>query len=513
MTDQFYEKEARQKILQGAEKLYDAVKTTLGPRGRNVVIGSRYASPTVTHDGVTVANAVEVRDEAENIGAKLIKEAANKLNDTAGDGTTTVTVLTYHMLKQAHELLESNPDINPMILARELESASKEVLKYLESQKLPSDSLETLERIATISSADPEIGKVVADTIFKIGATGTVTVEPTAKPTTTAQLVDGVVVERGWATPQMVTDPAKMQSIYDDVPVLIIEDPVHSFLEILPLLDKIVEAKYTELVIVAEDFEGDVLPTILLNNRSGAFRTLAVMAPSFEDHKRHLLDDLAVATGATVVSNDTVSIKDADASVLGHAKRVVSTKDKTVFTGVSGDPDARIKRLQTERTLAEDKYDQELLDQRIALLSGKIASILVGGQTESEVEEKKFRVDDAVAATKAALLEGVLPGGGITLYHAPITATTDGAKLLASVLKEPFKQLLKNSAIEIDTDKVTKEKGMGVNVKTGKVVNLVDEGIVDPYAVTKQALITAVSLGVVGLTAGALIVEEKEESK
>jgi chaperonin GroEL len=237
------------------------------------------------------------------------------------------------------------------------------------------------------------------------------------------------------------------------------------------------------------------------------------MAPSFEDHKRHLLDDLATATGATVVSHDTVPLKDADASVLGFAKRVVSTKDKTVFTGVGGDPEHRISLLKAERKIAEEKFDQELLDQRIALLSGKIASILVGGQTESEVEEKKFRVDDAVAATKAALLEGVLPGGGITLYHAPITAKTDGAKLLASVLKEPFNQLLKNSALDIDVSKVTNAKGMGVNVKTGKIVNLVDEGIVDPYAVTKQALITAVSLGVVGLTAGALIVEEKEESK
>lgn len=511
MTDQFYEKEARQKILNGAEKLYKAVKTTMGPKGRNVIIKRNDGELHVTHDGVTVARSVKLRDPYERAGAEFILQACEKLLKEVGDGTTTVAVITYHLMKAFFDKLDDDETVNPMILAREIEEASQSVLKYLESKRLPADDLETLTKIATLSAAEEEVGRVVADTIHKIGATGTVTVEPDSRPGTTAEIISGVVVSHGYATPYMVTDTAKMQAIYEKVAVIIVEQPIHSFLEILPLLNKVADDGFKDLVVIAEDFEGDTLDTFVLNNRQGTIRTLAVLAPSFERHKRQLLDDLAVATGATVIAHDTVPIKDAGPEVCGTAERVVASYDKTVFTGTPGDIEARVKELEAQIKSTSDEFETERLEQRIALLTGKVAVVKVGGMTESEVGERKDRVDDAVAATKAALLEGILPGGGVTLYQSPVAGNTDGAEILKDVLKQPFKQLMENSGLNVDGIKA--KDNMGINVKTGKLVDLVKEGIVDPFAVTKHALMAAVSLGVIGMTAGALIVEADEEEE
>lgn len=512
MTDLFYEKEGRDKLLAGAEKLYNAVKTTMGPRGRNVVIGQRGMGPTVTHDGVTVAKAVEIKDEAENIGAELIKEAANKLNDVAGDGTTTVTVLTYHLLAAATKLIEAGS--NGMQLSREVEAALGEVLEYLESIKLPANDLETLQKIATISGGDEELGKVVAETVHKVGPTGTVTVEPAMKPETTSDFVSGAMIERGFLSPYMVTDEAKMQAVYDDPAVIIIHRKVYSFRELLPLLGKVAESGKNSAVIIAEDIEGDALPTMVLNNQQGTFRCLAIKAPSFGAAQRQILDDLAAITGGTVISLDTVALDQAQLDVVGKADKVISTREKTVFMGVGGDLQGRIDWLGEKIKAAGSEYEREQLEKRQAALAGRVAVIHVGGQTETEIEERKFRVDDAVAAAKAAMAEGILPGGGVTLYKAPVTGTTEGAKLLADVLKEPFKQLIQNSGMDVEDAEryIAKAKdGSGFNVKTGEKVDLLKAGIVDPYTVTKQALATAVSLGVVGMTAGALIVDEQKK--
>jgi chaperonin GroEL len=509
MTDLFYEKEGRDKILAGAEKLYNAVKTTMGPRGRNVVIGKRGQGATVTHDGVTVAQAVQIKDEAENIGAELIKEAASKLNDVAGDGTTTVTVLTYHMLKAAAELIEKG-DINPMILAREVEAALSEVQQYLEANRLPADDLETLQKIATISAGDEEIGRVVAETIHKVGPTGTVSVEPDMRPETTTELVNGAVVGRGWMSPYMVTDDAKMVAEYEKPAIIILNRKIYSFREILPLLEKCTKAGYEQAVIIAMEIEGDALPSLVLNTQRGTFRTLCIQAPSFGSHQRQLLDDIAMATGATVIAADTYPLTEAPIEAVGKAERVIATREKTTFMGLGEGLGKRIEWLAEKIKAAGSEMEQEMLQQRRALLEGKVAVIHVGGQTETEIEEKKFRVDDAVAATKAAAAEGILPGGGVMLYKAPVNPRTPGAKLLKQVLQEPFKQLIANSGMDVEEAEavIASKDGMGINVKTGLTVDLLKEGIVDPYTVTRQALATSVSLGVVGMTAGALIVDE-----
>ena len=515
MTDLFFDKEARDKLLKGAEKLYNAVKTTMGPKGRNVVIGKRGYGPTVTHDGVTVAKAVHVKDEAENIGAELIKEAANKLNDVAGDGTTTVTVLTYHLLKAAADLVEKE-GVNPMILAREVEAALDGVINYLEDKKLPADDLATLQKIATISSGSEEIGKVVAETVHAVGPSGTVDVEAVAKLETTSEMASGFQLDRGWLSPYMVTKENTNEAIYDNGAIIIMHRRIYTFREILPVLEKVQAAGFNQAVIIAQDVEGDALPSLILNNQQGVFRTLVVKAPGVGAQQRRILDDLAVATGGTVIAQDTVALENATAEHVGRAKRVIASRDKTTFIDVGGDLEGRIKQLTEQINGISNDFERELLEKRRASLAGKVAKIHVGGQTETEIEEKKFRVDDAVAATKAAMAEGILPGGGVILYHAPVAGDTPGAKILAEVLKQPFRTLIDNSGMNVDVcekwvSKIDRGKGhKGFNVKTGERVDLLEAGIVDPFAVTSQALKTSVSLGVVGMTTGALIVEEEK---
>ncbi len=509
MTDLFFDKEARDKLLAGAEKLYNAVKTTLGPRGRNVVIGKRGSGPTVTHDGVTVATAVHIKDEGENVGAELIKEAASKLNDVAGDGTTTVTVLTYHLLKAAADLVEKE-NLNPMILAREVEVAAESVIAYLEKNKLPANDLASLQKIATISSGSEEIGKVVAETIHAIGSTGTVDVEPTMQLETTTEMATGMQIERGWISPYMVNKENTAEAIYDKPAILILHRRIYSFREILPVLEKVQAGGYNQAVIIAIDVEGDALPSLILNNQQGVFRTLVIKAPGVGAQQRRILDDLAVATDGQVIAQDTVALEQADIAVVGRAERVIASRDKTTFIDPAGNLEGRIEQLSKQIGAAGNDYERGLLEKRQAALAGKVAKIRVGGQTETEIEEKKFRVDDAVAATKAALAEGILPGGGVVLYNAPVKGKTPGAKLLKQVLQEPFKQLIANSGMDVDAAEKALEPGKGFNVKTGEQVDLLKAGIVDPFTVTSQALKTAVSLGVSGMTTGALIVEEEK---
>jgi chaperonin GroEL len=518
MTDQFYEKEGRDKLLAGAEKLYNAVRTTMGPKGRNVIIGKRGQGPTVTHDGVTVAKAVHVRDEAENIGAELIKEAANKLNDVAGDGTTTVTVLTYHLLTKAAALIDKGA--NPMVLARQVEAAADKALNYLEGWSLPADDLETLQMVAGVSAGDPELGRMVAEIVKRVGPTGTITVEPSITRDTTVDTVKGAVMERGYLSPYMVTNDSKAVAEYDNPAIILVNRPIYTFMEILPLLEKIAQTGRMEAVLIANEIEAEALASLVLNTTNGKFRTLCIKAPSFGAPQRQILDDFAAATGGKVIALDTVSLNDAELDVIGKAGKVIATRDKTTFMGLGDGLNERIDWLTEKIGAAGSDQEREPLEKRRANLAGQVAVIRVGGQTETEIEEKTYRVDDAVAAAKAAMVEGIIPGGGVPLYFAgDVIGTKDeGTELLGQVLREPFRQLIENSGMDVDASETALVNTInaeykpgelvGFNVKTGELVGLLDAGIVDPYRVTKQALATGVSLGVSGMTAGAVIVED-----
>lgn len=507
MTDVYFENEARENLLKGAEKLYEAVKTTLGPKGRNVVISRGLAPPVVTHDGVTVAQAVNIKDEKTRPGAELIKAAANQMNNEVGDGTTTVTVLTYHLMKEAKDLIDKGA--SPMQLSREVESALEGVIAYLDELKEPIEDVESLTKIATISAGDEKLGRLIAETLFKIGKGGTVSVEPSAKPETEVELGEGFHIASGYASPLMATDENRGVAQYDKPAVIVVNQKIHTFREILPLLAKVDETGVKCAIVIAEDFGEDCLANLILNNVKGTFRTLAIHAPWYEDRQRAILEDIAIATGATVISNDTVGLGQAGVEQFGTVEKVIATNLKTTLLGCLGDTKARIKQLE-EKLKTSEGADKEHLELRIAAIAGQVATIRVGGQSETEIEEKKFRVDDAVAATRAALDGGILPGGATVLYRAPVTGETVGAKLLAKALKEPFRQLMQNSNIDVkEAEKLlTKDHWQGINVRTGGAVDLREAGIIDPYGVTAEALKTAVSLGIISLTAGALIVDE-----
>lgn len=508
-TDVHFEDEARAKLLEGAKQLYEAVKTTLGPKGRNVIIAHDGETPTVTHDGVTVAKAVNVRDVDARSGAELIKAAASKMNDDVGDGTTTVTVLTYHLMKEAKALIDKGA--NPMQLSREIEAALEGVIAYLAELKQPADDVETLAKIASLSAADETLGRLIAETVHKVGKAGTISVEFSAKLETEAEIGEGFHIDSGYASVHMATDENRGVAQYDKPAIVVVNKTIGTFMEILPLLSKIDEAGIKEAVIFANDFGEDALANFVLNTTRGTFKTLAVRAPWFEERQRAILEDIAAATGAMLISDDTVSLANADMDQVGRAEKVLSTVSKTTMVGTAGDVPGLLKTLEAKRKTAEGA-DKDHLELRIAAIAGQVATIRVGGRTENEIEERKFRVDDAVAAAKAALESGILPGGATALYRAPVVGDTKGAELLRKALKEPFKQLMANSNIELaEAEKLLDDnKWHGINVRTGKAVDLKATGIIDPYKVTEQALTTAVSLGVIGMTAGALIVENSK---
>lgn len=507
-TKVHFETEARANLLAGAKELYEAVKTTLGPKGRNVVIARKGFPPIVTHDGVTVAKAVNLKDGDTSPGAELIKAAASDMNDNVGDGTTTVTVLTYHLMHEAQKLIDNGA--NPMQLSREIEDALVGVIEYLEGLKQPADDVETLTKIATLSAADETLGRLIAETIYKVGEAGTVSVEFSSKLETEAEVGEGFHVTSGYASPHMATEENTGVAQYNNPAIVVVNKTVGTFMEIMPLLAQIDEAGIKEAVIFANDFGEDALGNFVLNSTRGSFKTLAVKASWFDKRQRDILEDIAAATGAVMLSDDTVSLAKATMQEVGRAEKVISTVSKTTMTGLGGDVKGRIDQLKTKLKTAEGA-DKEHLMIRIAAIAGQVATIRVGGRTENEIEERKFRVDDAVAAAKAALESGILPGGATALYRAPVEGDTKGAFLLAAALKQPFKQLMQNSNIDLKQAEaqLTDDQWQGINVRSGESVNLKDAGIIDPYQVTEHALTTAVSLGIIGMTAGALIVEAK----
>lgn len=528
----FYDDDARKRVLGGAEILYNAVKTTMGPKGRNVVISKTYGAPTVTHDGVTVAKGVDIADADDEtlgykVGAELIKQAASKMNDVAGDGTTTVTVLTYHILNEANKLIAAGH--NPMLLRKGLESAAHDVIKKLGGMSEDIAGKKTrVAEVATISASDAEIGKLIADVIDKVGKDGVVTVEEGQGLELEAEVVEGFTFDRGFVSPYMVTDTARMEAVYDKAAVVVTDIKISSIQEFLPLLEKLAQTGKKDLVLIAEDVEGEALGTLILNRLKGVFNTVAVKAPAFGDRRKDILNDIAILTGATVVSEDRgMTFENVDIDVVGSARRVIVNKDETtIIEGGGSEPEvaARIKQINAQIDQATSEYDKENLEKRRAALGGKVAVIKVGGATETEIEEKKFRVDDAVHAVKAALAEGIVPGGGVTLVnlaegikvsgHDSVSA---GAQLLKNALEKPFRILLENAGHNPDEwlPKVKAGKaGQGVDVNDPtELVDLKSKGIVDPVRVTKEAIQNAASIAGTSITMGALVVDVPVEEK
>jgi chaperonin GroEL len=528
----FYDDDARKRVLAGAEILYNAVKTTMGPKGRNVVISKSYGAPTVTHDGVTVAKGVEIADADDEtlgykVGAELIKQAASKMNDVAGDGTTTVTVLTYHILNEANKLIAAGH--NPMLLRKGLEAAAQDVLSKLEGMREDIQGKKgRIAEVATISAGDAQIGDLIADVMEKVGREGVVTVEEGQGLSLESEVVEGFTIDKGYVSALMVTDTARMEAVYTKPAVLITDRKISSIQEFLPILEKLAQSGKKDLVIIAEDIEGEALGTLILNRLKGVFNTVAIKAPSFGDRRKEIMDDIAILTGATVISEERgYNFENADLNMIGSARKIIVGKDDTTIVegaGSAADVTARIKQINAQIDAASADYERTALEARRAALSGKVAVIKVGGATETEIEEKKFRVDDAVAAVKAALSEGIVPGGGVTLINlsSTITASNDddaavaaGKMVLKNALEQPFRILLSNAGLNADEwlPQVRAAKpGHGVNVNNpAKLVDLKANGVVDPARVTKEALLNAVSIAGTSMTMGALVVEIPEK--
>lgn len=524
----FYDEDARARVLAGAEILYNAVKTTMGPKGRNVVIGKSYGGPSVTHDGVTVAKSIDIAEADDEtlgfkVGAELIKQAANKMNDVAGDGTTTVTVLTYHILSEANKLIAAGH--NPMLLRKGLERAASEIIKEL--GKLADDirgDEKRVAEVATISAGDETIGKLIADVMEKIGPNGVVTVEEGRSLELESEVVEGFTVQRGFISPYMVTDTKRMEAAYDKPAIVVTDKKISSAQEFVPLLEMIAQSGKKDLVLIADDVDGEALSLLVLNRLKGAFNTLAIKAPSDKD----ILYDIAALVGAKVITEDTgMSFDNVGSDVIGSARKVIATKDLTTIVEGEGSKaavSARVDQIETEIEAATSDYTKKNLQKRYAALTGEVAVIKVGGATETEIEEKKYRVDDAVAAVKAALAEGIVPGGGVTLVNlagsykrssSKDSSVLAGEDLLIHSLEQPFRILLGNSGLNADEwlPQVKKAKsGQGINVNhPNELIDLKSAGVVDPVRVTKEALQNAASIAGTAMTMGALVVDLPEK--
>jgi chaperonin GroEL len=536
----FYDEDARKRVLGGAEILYNAVKTTMGPKGRNVVISKGYGNPTVTHDGVTVAKGVDLADVDDEtlgykVGAELIKQAASKMNDVAGDGTTTVTVLTYHILNEANKLIAAGH--NPMLLRKGLEAAGQDVIKKLGalSEDIKSKKSRVAE-VATISAGDAQIGELIADVIDKVGKDGVVTVEEGQGLALESEVVEGFTFDRGFVSPYMVTDTSRMEAVYDRPAIVVTDKKISSIQEFLPLLEKLAQTGKKDLVLIAEDVEGEALGTLVLNRLKGVFNTVAIKAPAFGDRR-----------GAQVITEDRgMTFENVDLDVVGSARRIIVTKDETTIIeggGVEAEVQARVKQIAGQADAASSEYDKENLEKRRAALSGKVAVIKVGGATETEIEEKKFRVDDAVAAVKAALDEGIVPGGGVTLinlakalqipeagqavahtprgdvsYNMSLGSELAGYIILSNALMQPFLQLMSNAGLNSQAllaQVVNGKEGFGIDLNNPEagLQDMKKLGVIDPARVTKEAIQNAVSVAGTAMTMGALVVDVPKEEK
>jgi chaperonin GroEL len=526
----FYDDDARARVLGGAKALYDAVKVTYGPKGNNVVIAKGYGGPTVTHDGVAVAEAVdlpEVDDETlgYKVGAELIKQAAKNLNKSAGDGTTTVTVLTYSILKEANRLIAAGH--NPQELRKGIEAAGAEIVKALD--KL-SESIEgkndRVAEVATISAGDATIGKLIADVIAKVGKEGVVTVEAGQGLEMESEVVEGFSLDKGWASAFFVTDTSRQEAVYQKPAIVLTDKKISTAQELLPLIEKLVAAGKKDIVLIADEVDGEALSILVLNKLKGVLNTVVVKAPSFGDRRKEILADIGVLTGATVITEDQgLTFENVELDVVGSARKVIVSKDSTTIiegAGKDADAKARIKQIMAQSENASSEYDKEQYEKRAAALSGKVAVIKVGGATETEIDEKKFRVDDAVAATKAALAEGIVAGGGVSLVNlsgmikvSGADSVSAGRQVLKNALQQPFLQIMANAGLNSEallSQVESAKSGFGINVMKPELglIDVKKDGVIDPTRVTKEAVQNAVSIASTAATMGALVVDVPE---
>lgn len=527
----FYGDDARARVLGGAEALYNAVKVTYGPKGGNVVVSKSYGAPTVTHDGVTVADSVDLPENDDEtlgykVGAELIKQAANKLNKVAGDGTTTVTVLTYNILKEANRLIAAGH--NPQELRKGIEEAGREVVAELEKLTEPIEGKPSrVAEVATISAGSQEIGDLIAEVIAKIGKDGVVTVEAGQALEMESEVVEGFSIDRGFTSALFVTDVNRQEAVFEKPAVVVTDKKLSSIQDVAPILEKLAQAGKKDLVLIAEEVEGEALSIMVLNKLKGVFNSVAIKAPSFGERRKEVFEDIAVLTGATVVSEERgMTFDNTGMEVIGSARKVIVGKDESTIIEGAGSKDAveaRIAQITMQAENATSSYDREQYEQRAAALSGKVAVIKVGGASETEIDEKKFRVDDAVAATKAALAEGIVAGGGVTLVNLAGSIAADGTDsrsagkvILKNALKQPFVQITTNAGLNSQALLAQVEaakSGQGVNVMQPEagLVDVKKAGVIDPARVTKEAIQNAVSIAATAATMGALVVDVPEK--
>jgi chaperonin GroEL len=517
--------DARAKLKKGVDHLAEAVKVTLGPKGRNVVIDKKFGSPTVTKDGVTVAKEVELSDPIENMGAQMVKEVATKTSDLAGDGTTTATVLAQAIFREG--LKNVTAGANPMELKRGIDRAVEAVTEHLKSISTPSAGKKEIAQVGTISANnDKEIGNLIADAMEKVGKDGVITVEEARGLETTLETVDGMQFDRGYLSPYFVTDPEKMEAVLDDPYILIHDKKISAMKELLPVLEKVAQTG-KPLLLIAEDVEGEALATLVVNKLRGTLKVAAVKAPGFGDRRKEMLRDIAVLTGGQVISEEVgFKLENGTLQDLGRAKRIVVDKDNTTIVdgrGKEGDIQGRINEIKAAIDKSTSDYDREKLQERLAKLSGGVAVINVGAATETEMKEKKARVEDALHATRAAVEEGIVPGGGVALLRAQsaierVKGTEDekiGVEIVRRALEEPIRMIAQNAGAEgsIVVEKVreSKEKNFGYNAATDSYEDLVKSGVIDPTKVTRTALQNAASIAGLLLTTECVVVEKKED--
>jgi chaperonin GroEL len=529
-----FDESARRALERGANVLADAVKVTLGPKGRNVVLDKKFGSPTITNDGVTIAKEIELPDVFENMGAQLVKEVASKTNDIAGDGTTTATVLAQAIIREG--LRNVTAGSNPLLIKHGIEKAVEIAVKEMESFKKDVDTKDKIAQVASISANDPEIGQFIADAMEKVGKDGVITVEESKTLRTEVETKDGMQFDKGYISPYMVTDSERMESVLDNPYILVTERKISAIADILPLLEKVVQVQ-KPLLIIAEDVEGEALATLVVNKLRGTFTSVAVKAPGFGDRRKEMLKDIATLTGATVISEELgLKLDKVTPDQLGQAKRVTVTKEETTIVDGNGKADAikgRIEMIKKQIDETDSDFDREKLQERLAKLSGGVAVIQVGAATETELKEKKHRIEDALSATRAAVQEGMIPGGGASLVHAVKaieryeppksnghSATWADEKIGISIvrkaLEEPARQIADNAGFEgsVQVNAVrAKSAPYGFDAMSGEVVDMFASGIVEPLKVTRAALQNAASIGAMVLTTETLIADKPEPKK
>src|SRR6516162_5162813 len=520
-----YDEHARRALEAGMNKLADAVRVTLGPKGRNVVLEKKWGAPTITNDGVSIAKEVELEDPYEKIGAELVKEVAKKTDDVAGDGTTTATVLAWAMVREG--LRNVAAGANPMVLKKGIEAAVDTAVDAIKSssQKVETDRAQ-IANVAAISAADGEIGQMIAEALEKVGTDGVITVEESQTFGMELDLVEGMRFDKGYISPYFVTDPERMEGVLDDALLLFVSTKISAVKDLLPVLEKVMQSA-RPLVIIAEDVEGEALATLVVNKIRGTFKSVAIKAPGFGERRKAMLQDMAILSGGTVISEEVgLKLENSDLGLLGRARRVVVTKDETTIVegaGSKSDVNGRINQIKQEIENTDSDYDREKLQERLAKLAGGVAIIKVGAATEVELKEKKHRIEDAVQTTKAAVEEGVVPGGGVALLRAQDKVNTlidsldgdegTGAKIVSRALEEPLKQIAVNAGMEggVIVEKVRSLKGAhGLNAATGDYEDLVKAGVIDAAKVTRSALQNAASIAALFLTTEAVVADKPE---